>query len=224
MCEGQIAQAQFCNARSHQAFHLVAESFEHAPNLAIDPLLQNHAQARRRDGVETRDARPLTIEQNAAGQFNGELRVPGPIEENFVFLIDFVARMGEAQRQFAIVRNDEQTFALSVEPADIEKVGELGREQIENGVTRMRIAPGRDKPGGLVQKNRAWGIEMDEAVIDFDVIAFAGLRAEIGADVAVYRHATGLDQLVAVTARTNAGGGEVAVEAHGKTKIVISDW
>ena len=47
--------------------------------------------------------------------------------------------------------------------------------------------------------------------IDLYVIAFARLCAEIGADLAVDGDAASRDELVALAARSNAGGGKVAV-------------
>jgi hypothetical protein len=41
---------------------------------------------------------------------------------------------------------------------------------------------------------------MDQFAVDFDVVAFAGLRAEVGADPAIDRDASGCDQFVAMPA------------------------
>jgi hypothetical protein len=56
---------------------------------------------------------------------------------------------------------------------------------------------------------------VNEFAVDFDVVALARLRAEVGADLAVDRDASGGDQFIAMPAGTQTGRGEVAVKAHG---------
>ena len=51
---------------------------------------------------------------------------------------------------------------------------------------------------------------------NLDVIALFDLRAEIRARLTVDRDAAFRDQLVAVPARAEPGGGEETIEAHGK--------
>jgi len=48
------------------------------------------------------------------------------------------------------------------------------------------------------------------------VVTLGRLRAEIGADPAVDRDAACGDQLIAMPPGTEAGGGQKAVQAHGK--------
>ena len=60
----------------------------------------------------------------------------------------------------------------------------------------------------------------NEFAIDFDVIAFTWLRAEIRARPAVDRDTARCNQFVAITTRTNAGGGEIAIETHRCTVAV----
>ena len=60
--------------------------------------------------------------------------------------------MGEALGEVAVVGEEEKSFSLGVEPADIEKAREFRRKQIEDRVARMRIAAGGDEAGRLVQQ------------------------------------------------------------------------
>jgi len=113
--------------------------------------------------------------------------------------------MSEALCEVAIVRQQEQSFALRIEPADIEKTGKLWRQQIENRVARVRIAPGRHKTSRFVQRDRHRTLEMNELATDFHMVALFRLRAEICANATVDRHAPGRDQLVTFSPRTNAG-------------------
>ena len=55
---------------------------------------------------------------------------------------------------------------------------------------------------------------MDQSAIHFDMVARRRLRAKIRAGLAVYCYPSGSDQLIAMAARTDAGRGEEAIEAH----------
>src|SRR5713226_6361138 len=57
---------------------------------------------------------------------------------------------------------------------------------------------------------------MDKFAVHFHVVARAGLDAEVGARLSVDGDAPGLDQLIAMTARADAGCGEEAVETQGR--------
>ena len=132
--------------------------------------------------------------------------------------------MGELLCKLAVIRENEQAFSLRVEPADVEKLRKFLRKQIEDRVAGMGVFARGDKTGRLVQHDRERRIEMQQPAIDFNVIARGRLRAEVGADLAVNHHASSCDQFVAMTARTDASGGEVAIEAHGirKSRFVKS--
>ena len=56
---------------------------------------------------------------------------------------------------------------------------------------------------------------MDKFAINFDMIALSGLCAEICADLTVDPDATGRDQFVTFSTRTNAGRSKKAIQAHG---------
>jgi hypothetical protein len=112
--------------------------------------------------------------------------------------------MSKALREIAVVREQEEAFSLSIEPADVEKARQMWRQQIEDGVPRVRIAPGRNESGRFMQHDVEPALAADEFAVDFDVVAFPGLGAEIGADLAVEGDAS--------------GRGKETVEAHGKVE------
>jgi hypothetical protein len=55
---------------------------------------------------------------------------------------------------------------------------------------------------------------MDTFAVHFHMVALGRLDAEVGARLSVDRDAAGFDQLIAMTARANAGCGEETVETH----------
>ena len=131
------------------------------------------------------------------------------------FLFDFVTRMRQALREIPVVRQDKQAFGLGVEPADIKEAGELRRQEIEDRIAGIGIRAGGNEAGRFVQDDVELAFAAHQLAADFDVIALGGLGAEVGADAAVNRDAAGGDQLVAIPPRTDTGGGEETVQAHG---------
>ena len=89
--------------------------------------------------MQTRNLRALAVKKNSAQQFWRERRIPRPVQSHFIFLVDLVARMSEALRELAVICENEQTFTLGIEPANVEEPGKFRRQQIENCVARVRI-------------------------------------------------------------------------------------
>ncbi len=140
--------------------------------------------------------------------------VPRLVEGYFILLLDLETRMRQALRQVAVVRENEQPFALRVEPPDIEEPWEMRGQQIENGIARVRIFSGRNESGRLVQHEVEPLLRSHHFAADLDVIGLVRLRAEIGHDATVDGHATGRDQFIAMPPRTDAGRREIAIEAQ----------
>lgn len=217
MAARKIAETQTADPGSDQFLYLITDLVKHPTNLPVDALPEDDPEPRRFNRVHLIDSRTLPIEHHAAGQFGRERRIPGTIQGYFIFLFDFVAGMGQTLREIAVVGQDQETLGLGVETADIEKPRELWRQQIENGVARVGVRPGGNETGRLVQKDMKRALAVHELAADFDVVALRRLRAEVRANAAVYRDATFSDQLVAMPARTDAGGGEETVQSHGKS-------
>ena len=211
----QVAQAQIANASSGEFFHIVTDLVKHSPDLAIDSLMQSYAHTRGTDLLQARNLRPFAIQKNTAQQFWRQRRIPQAIECDIVFLFDFVSRMCEPMCEIAIVCENDQSLALRVESAHIKEPRQFRRQEIEDGVARVGVAPSGDETFRLVQENVEKPIGWpNEFTIDLDVIALARLRTEIGARLTVDRDTTGRDQFVAMPPRSNAGGGEEAIETQ----------
>jgi hypothetical protein len=142
MAARQIAKPHITDPDTHEAFHFVANFVKHAANLAIASLTQNHTQTGRCERVKPRDYGTLAIEKNSEQQFRRKRRIPWPIQSYLVFFLDFVARMREPLREVTIVCENEETFALRIQPADIEKARKLRGKKIKNRVARVGIASG----------------------------------------------------------------------------------
>jgi hypothetical protein len=211
MSPRQIRKPKISDSDPEKAFHAIAKGLKHPPNLAIDSLSQHNTQARGRNRVNFLNSGSLAVEKISTQQFRRKRWVPRPIQRHLIFFLDLVTRVGKPLRQAAIICEKKQTFSLRVQTPDIEEAGKLLWKQIKNCVTRVRISSSRNKSSGFVQHNRQRWSHANKFAIDFDVVARAWVCAEVRADFTVDRDATGRDQLIAISARTDASGGEETV-------------
>jgi len=138
----QIAEPKISNSNTEKIFDAVSNGFKHTANLAIYSLSQNDAQTHRRDGVKSRNFRPLAIEKNSAQQFRRQGCIPRPIQCHLIFLLDFVTWMGKSLRQVAIICEKKQPFSLRVQAPNIEETREFFRKQIKDSIASVRIFSG----------------------------------------------------------------------------------
>jgi hypothetical protein len=158
----------------------------------------------------------LTVQKNSAQQFRRERGIPRPIQYYLVFLVDFVTWMRKPLRDIAIIREQEQTFRLCVQAPDVEQTREFRRQQIKNGVVRVRIFPSADESGWFMQHDGERRGNVNKFAIHLDVVARVGLRTEVSAGFTVDRDPARRDQFVAVPARSDARRGEETVQAHNR--------
>jgi hypothetical protein len=211
----QIAKPHITDSDTHEAFHFVANRLKHAANLAIDSLTQNHAQTDRCERVKPRDYGALAVEKNPAQQFWRKRRIPWSIQSHLVFFLDLVARMREPLSEVTIVCENEETFALRIEPANIEETRKLRGKKIKNRVACMRVASGRDNAGWLVHYDVQRPFGVDEFPVHFYMIALGRLCAEVCANAPIDRDASSGDQLIAMPSRANSSRCKEAIETHG---------
>lgn len=119
--------------------HFIPCVVKHPANLAVDALPQNDSQPDRLDRMDSVQPRALTVEHDSLEEFRRESRIPGTIESDLVFLLDFVTGMGQALREVAVVGQEEEALGLGIEPADVKEARQMRRKQIEDGVPSLRI-------------------------------------------------------------------------------------
>ena len=78
----------------------------------------------------------------------------------------------------------------------------------------MRIFSCRNETGWFVDDNMQRPIGVEELPVDFHVIVRGRLRTKIGATPTINCNTPVGDQLVTMSARTDAGSCEEAIEAH----------
>ena len=119
--------------------------------------------------------------------------------------------MRQALCEIAIIREEQQTFGLGVQAPNVEQPRKFCWQQIKHSVAHLRILPGRNESGGLVQHDGERRGKVNEFAIHLDVVAPAGLHAEVSASFTVDSDPARRDQFIAVPARTDTGGGEETV-------------
>jgi len=147
--------------------------------------------------------------------------VPRAIQCYFVFLLNFISWMRQALGEVPIICEEKQTFALCVQAPDVEQPRKFCWQQIKNSVAHVRISPGRNKSGGLVQHDGEGRGNVNKFAIDLDVVALVGLRAEVGASLAIDSNASRCDQFITVPARSDTGGGEETIQAHNRDSQIV---
>ena len=77
----------------------------------------------------------------------------------------------------------------------------------------LRVARGRDDARRLVEQQVREPLQRDLAAVDLDAVGLLDEGVEL-ARLAVDADAAGLDQVVGLAARGDAGAGEIGVQAH----------
>src|SRR5437016_13450618 len=93
--------------------------------------------------------------------------------------------MTELLRQFAVIRQKQQTLSLRVQTSDREEGGKFSWYEIKDGVTRVRILSSRNESGGFIQHDRQRRSGVNNVIIDGDVVARCWLRPAVCAKLAI---------------------------------------
>lgn len=196
MSTREISEAQVPDTNAHQPLRSKTEVLEHATNLPIDPLLQNDTQFRRRDLSRARRASAFAVEEKAAKEVQHKLGRDWFVECHFVFLFNFKTWMRQTLREVAVIREQKKAFALRIEPADVRERGKLRRQQIEDGLGRMPVAPRANESRRFIERNVNVCALVQALAVHFHVIGCGGLKMKIGARLSVHRDAARSDKLI----------------------------
>jgi len=127
MSRWQLAEAEIAEANAYEPFHFVSDVVKHPANLPVDALSQHETEPRRRELVNALNFRALPVEVDAAREFLRERGIPRLVDRDLVFLVDLVARVRELLREVAVVSQEQETFTLQIEAADVEEARKLRR-------------------------------------------------------------------------------------------------
>jgi hypothetical protein len=111
----------------------------------------------------------------------------------------------------SIICQKKQTFSLCIQAPNVEQPREFCRQQIKNSIAHVWISAGRNESGGLVQHDGERRRDMNKFAIHLNMVALAGLRAEVSAGFTVDSDPARLDQFIAMPTRSDTGGGEETI-------------
>lgn len=113
---------QGAQANPGQPHHVIADPLHHAADDPVAPFVnhdpENGAFVLVPDSPEFIRFDPLTIDHNAVGKFIECRPRWMSIQQDLVFLLEFVSGMRDPVRQLAIVRQQQQAGCRPVEPAN----------------------------------------------------------------------------------------------------------
>ena len=126
----QITTPEGADAHAHQFLDAQTEAGEHLAHLALQSLFQHHAGAAGRKtgnilglGLALGDTHPFEqLDEHAA--------VECLVERDPVFLFHSSAGVGQRLAHAAIIGEDEQAFAIGIQPAYIVGVAVFGGQQV----------------------------------------------------------------------------------------------
>jgi hypothetical protein len=203
--------------RPHREPHRLA----HAPHLAVAALVQLHLDQRvtllpREHAHARRIAAHPGLELHAFLQPTQRLGPRRALETHAVGLDHAVARVHEPVRQLAVVREDEQSARIGVEPAH-RKQARARRHELADGAPPLGVVERGDHADRLVehvvaQRRRSGqrpALHRDPVALRLD------LDPRFEHDAAIHPHGPLLDEQVALAARAHAALRQELVEPDG---------
>ena len=138
-----------------------------------------------------------------------------PVELRAINLADPVGGVGEFLREFAVVGQEQHARGGLVETShriDALRAEALG-DEVHHGPVGVRIGQRGDEAFGLVHHEIDFLLAFDAGPVEPDVVfGRIDLRAQFGDSFSVDGNLAGFDERVGVTARADAGIGDVFVE------------
>jgi len=153
---------------------------------------------------------PLAIEYRATRQARAVALVRHALDLGVVLAQHAVSRVRHAQRQLAVVGEQDQPFRVEVEAADGKHAFRDPRpHEVQHGRPALRIARRRDAADRLVQEQVAQRLRgLDALAVDLDGVGGrVGLVAERGGPP-VDRHPALADEGLRIAPRAHAGAGD----------------
>jgi hypothetical protein len=141
------------------------------------------------------------------------LRVRPGSGQDLIFLGQPIARVHDAVRHVAVVREEQQSLSVAVEPADREDAL-LHVDQVHHGPAIALVLDGRDVAAWLVQDQVAQRLRTNDPLVDPNLIPLRiSLGAKRGHDHAVDRNPALANQFFGCPARCDPARCEDALQA-----------
>ena len=190
----------------------VADRVAHALHLPVPALVQRQLDAAGADESRARWRGDAVLELDALPEARERVVRRRPLDVGLVHLRHAVARMSQTMSEVAVVGEQKRSRRVDIEPADRHDA-RLGRDEVDDGSSSLRVAGGRDDTHGLVQEDVGERLALDLAAVDLDDVVPTHDRVQL-ARASVHRHPAGADELVRTPAGSHPGAREEGVEAH----------
>ncbi len=117
----------------------MADRLEHPLDLVVAALVEDELDAAAAEAARPRRRGEAVVELDAVAQPLQRLLVRVALDLRDVRLLDAVARMGEPVRERAVVREQERSGRVGVEPSDRDDARLVGHE-LDDGRPSLRVA------------------------------------------------------------------------------------
>ena len=210
----EITAPEGADTHAHQLLDAQTEAGEHLAHLALQSLLEHHAGAAGRKAGNILGLGLAFGDAHTLQQLDEHAAVESLVERHPVFLFHAATRVGEALADAAVVRENNQAFAVGIEAAHIVGVAVLGGQQVIHsadgalGIAAAHIA------ARLVEQNDHFLLRHGAAAVHLDKIG--GHHAQTGGvhGLAVHFHTALSNQTVGGAAALVTTRGQKLIQAH----------
>ncbi len=222
----EAIHTESCVPASVKPHHLVPDGRAHPLDLVLSPFVDRELEERAVPAAAQHSyacgRRAAFLELDPLGEPSECVCTRLPLDESLVDLLDLVAWMGKLVCQSTVVRQQQRSGRVGVEPADGNDAGGMG-DQTDDRRAALRIAGRRDDPGRLVQEDVGEGLQDDTSLIDLHPVATPDLRGELSRGT-VDPDPPRLDQLVGTAARSDPRTRQEHVQSHGSLSSPAAGW
>jgi hypothetical protein len=205
----EVAERKLADRHTLQLMDLVAEVREHAANLTVLPLVEDHLEdgallVLRLEVDMLSPCHPLG-EPDATAEFVDRLRGGHTGHLNEVFFLDSIPGVGAEIGQFTVVGDEDQPFAHPVEPADGEQTLVAGHE-IDDAWSAIGVEVRGHHANGLGEHVHDPLRVRQTLAVDADLLTERiDAGAELGDDLAIDLDPACRDQFLAISPASEPG-------------------
>ena len=113
------------------------------------------------------------------------MRLEGPIEKDFILFFNFVRRVRQTMGKCTIVGEEDQAFALLVEPPNVKKPPEMSWDEVQDGRPSTFVGSRADNPFRFVQEDVSRRGGSQRRFPHPDVVARINDRGQVANEMAV---------------------------------------
>jgi hypothetical protein len=211
----ETAVVERADANAPQRSHRVPDGFTHPPHLPISPLANSQPQralaiASRTEQRDICGKGSPAIQHDSLPEAFDRFGVGCTRDAYLVRPFNAMSRMHELRSEVSVIRQQQQSFGVVVEPPDGVNVFPHLAQQIDHRRPALRIRARAHIPGRFVQQDVARALRRPQAPAVYADVVVVGVRfrAHHPHDFAVERHASLGDQLFGGAPGGHPGLGE----------------